>query len=56
MRYLLVVLVALALGCCANPRPAIADNGSKSDWDRQAETLKQWQAERQACEIEGNQK
>jgi hypothetical protein len=56
MRYLLIILTALTLSCCTNPRSTIAGNGSEPDWDRQAEVMEQWQAERPACEVEGKQK
>lgn len=52
MRYLLIILATLSLGCITQPQKS----GSDRDWDRQAEVMEQWQAERQACEIEGNQK
>lgn len=48
----LLILSLLTLGCIAQPQKS----GPTPNWDRQAEVMKQWQAERQACEVEANQK
>lgn len=52
LKSLILILLIAWLGCVTQPQKS----GSDQDWDTQAEVMKQYQAERQACEIEGKQK